>query len=168
VSQQFGEMARAESPDLDLRNKPPERNSQKMNFRASLPAGRPPLPVPPLPKSPSDLTAGKGTATTSPITQEPLPRRLAHLGVAEGKNYESLKSHTSTISHGSTGSKLSTASTLSGHGTPFYSGPRDFDIPDTEDPELLKNLDFVSPKAGVYRPVNPGKGGLKKDKCSVM
>ena len=28
---------------------------------------------------------------------------------------------------------------------------------DTEDPELLKNLDFVSPKAGVYRPVNPGK-----------
>ena len=34
---------------------------------------------------------------------------------------------------------------------------------DTEDPELLKKLDFVSPKAGVYRPVNPGKGTGRLD-----
>ena len=80
VSQQFGELAQTNSSDLDLRNKPPERNSQKMTFRASLPVGRPPLPVPPLPKSPSDLNQGRTTSTSSPITQEPLPRRLAHLG----------------------------------------------------------------------------------------
>ena len=32
-------------------------------------------------------------------------------------------------------------------------------IPDTEDPEILKKLDFVSPKAGVYRPANPQPKG---------
>jgi len=168
VSQEFGEMSRggrAESPDLDLRTKPPERNSQKSNHRTSLPAGRPPLPVATLPKSPSDLNPA------SPITQEPAPnkRRLAHLGVPDPKNYESLKSHTSTVSHGSTGSKLSAASSLSGNGPlQYYSGPRDYDIPDTEDPEILKKLDFVSPKAGVYRPANPQSKGSKKDKCSLM
>jgi len=159
------------SPDLDFRNRAggPERNSHKPNYRASLPAGgRPPLPLAPaLPKSPSDLAAA-GTPI-SPIVQEPLPRRLAHLGVPDGKNYESLKSHSSTVSHGSTGSKLSTASSLSGNGMQYYSGPRDFDIPDTEDPEMLKKLDFVSPKTGVYRPAHPNKGaGSKKDKCSLM
>ena len=29
----------------------------------------------------------------------------------------------------------------------------DPDLPDTEDPNLLSNLQFVSPKAGVFRPV---------------
>ena len=42
----------------------------------------------------------------------------------------------------------------------YYSGPRDYDIPDTEDPEILKKLDFVSPKAGVYRPANPQSKGM--------
>ena len=61
-----------------------------------------------------------------------------------GKNYESVKSHTSTVSHGSTGSKMSsTSSQLSAQG---WSGPRDMEVPDTEDPDVLRNLEFVSPK----------------------
>lgn len=93
--------------------------------------------------------------------------RLTQLGIPEG----SLKSHTSTISHGSTGSKMSSTSShshLSAVG-PSWSGPRDLDIPDTEDPELLRKLEFVSPKAGVYRPVGArAAAGAKKDKCSLM
>jgi len=153
--------------------------SRKNSFRTSLPvSGKPPLPHSQslLPKSPTDLLSL--SSQQSPITSEPAPvllssrsRLLNQLGVQSqsgehtGKNYESLKSHTSTASHGSTGSKLSTASSAG----QMYNGPRDLDIPDTEDPELLANLDFVSPKAGVYRPVNgPGGRSAKKDKCSLM
>jgi len=148
-------------PPPELRPKP--HLSRKTSFRSSMPVGKPPLPSQ-LPKSPTDLL--NLPPQKSPITVEPLSKsRLTQLGVPEGKNYESLKSHTSTASHGSTGSKMSTASSqLSAHG---WNGPRDLDIPDTEDPELHKNLDFTSPKAGVYRPVNAGKNS-KKDKCSVM
>jgi len=148
-------------PPPELRPKP--HLSRKTSFRSSMPVGKPPLPSQ-LPKSPTDLL--NLPPQKSPITVEPLSKsRLTQLGVPEGKNYESLKSHTSTASHGSTGSKISTASSqVSNHG---WAGPRDLDIPDTEDPELLKNLDFTSPKAGVYRPVNAGKNS-KKDKCSVM
>jgi len=148
-------------PPPELRPKP--HLSRKSSFRSSMPVGKPPLPSQ-LPKSPTDLL--NLPTQKSPITVEPVSKsRLTQLGVPEGKNYESLKSHTSTASHGSTGSKISTASShLSNHG---WNGPRDLDIPDTEDPELLKNLDFTSPKAGVYRPVNSGKNS-KKDKCSVM
>lgn len=146
----------------ELRPKP--HLSRKTSFRSSMPVGKPPLPSQ-LPKSPTDLL--NLPPQKSPITIEPLSKsRLTQLGVPEGKNYESLKSHTSTASHGSTGSKISTGSSqMSAHGG--WSGPRDLNIPDTEDPELLKNLDFTSPKAGVYRPVNAGKNS-KKDKCSVM
>ena len=53
-------------------------------------------------------------------------------------------------------------------------------VPDTEDPELLRQLQFVSPKQGVFRPVGqPGgeakaaaaAGGRRKsrgDNCVVM
>ena len=54
----------------------------------------------------------------------------------------------------------------------------DPDVPDTEDPELLRQLAFVSPKQGVFRPVNSSattgsstsgkQGGKKKQNCSVM
>jgi len=148
-------------PCPELRPKP--HVSRKTSFRSSMPVGKPPLPSQ-LPKSPTDLL--NIPPQRSPITVEPLSKsRLAQLGVPEGKNYESLKSHTSTASHGSTGSKISTdSSQVSAHD---WAGPKDLDVPDTEDPELLKNLDFTSPKAGVYRPVNAGRG-CKKDKCSVM
>lgn len=51
-----------------------------------------------------------------------------------------------------------------------WNGPRDLDIPDTEDPEVLRNLEFISPKAGVYRPIHSSssRAAAKKDKCSVM
>ena len=53
-------------------------------------------------------------------------------------------------------------------------------VPDTEDPELLRQLQFVSPKQGVFRPVGQcdaaggAAGGAasgrrrSKDNCSVM
>ena len=47
------------------------------------------------------------------------------------------------------------------------SGPRH----EAEDPALLRNLEFISPKAGVYRPVHSAASraaAAKKDKCSVM
>ena len=96
--------------------------------------------------------------------------RLNTLGVPEshtGKLWqESLKSQTSTASHGSTGSKISSSSSQVSH----WAGPRDPGEPLTDSPQLLNNLEFISPKAGVYRPVNSGTGGRssKKDKCSLM
>ena len=74
--------------------------------------------------------------------------------------YESLKSQGST---GSTGSKNSNSSSVL--------LDLDENVPDTEDPELLNQLSFVSPKAGVYRPVNNPipSGKIKdKDKCILM
>ncbi len=66
---------------------------------------------------------------------------------------------TSLKSQGSTGSS-SKAST-------------DDTIPDTEDPELLNQLKFVSPKSGVFRPVETGKGASRRQKansqnCNIM
>lgn len=133
--------------------------SRKPNSRSSMPSGKPPLPLPLLPKSPTDLSLHR--VNNLPSTHS----RLQHLlPPPEGKNYESLKSHTSTHSHGSTGSKVSTSTSSTSH---TNTGPRDLEVPDTEDPQLLSNLDFVSPKAGVYRPVNP-RSSVKKDKCSLM
>jgi len=133
--------------------------SRNPNSRSSMPSGKPPLPLPLLPKSPTDLSLHR--VNNLPSTHS----RLQHLlPPPEGKNYESLKSHTSTHSHGSTGSKVSTSTSSTSH---TNTGPRDIEVPDTEDPQLLSNLDFVSPKAGVYRPVNP-RSSVKKDKCSLM
>jgi len=51
---------------------------------------------------------------------------------------------------------------------PFRPG----DIPDTEDPELLSQLKFVSPKSGVFRPVpgaTPNGGKIKKQpSCAIQ
>merc|ERR1719228_1672908 len=108
-----------------------------------------------IPKSPTDLALHQKTTAPPrpPITVGPPVSRLQQLLPPEGKNYESLKSHTSTHSQGSTGSKISTSTSSTS-----YPGPRDLGIPDTEDPQLLNNLDFVSPKAGVYRPVAQKQG----------
>ena len=74
------------------------------------------------------------------------------------KAYESLKSQGSTGSTGSS-SKTSTGS----------SALMDLEEPNTEDPDLLNQLNFVSPKAGVFRPVNPTPLKIKdKDKCVLM
>ena len=91
---------------------------------------------------------------------------------------ESLKSLGSTASHGSTGSagsKTSTGSSLISSDSAGRQVSRDIldpDVPDTEDPELLRQLQFVSPKNGVFRPVaNPGsagKNGKKKPNCRMM
>ena len=77
------------------------------------------------------------------------------------KAYESLKSHGST---GSTGSKTSTGSSS------VMLELDEENVPNTEDPELLGQLNFVSPKAGVYRPVStPSQNKYKdKEKCSIM
>jgi hypothetical protein len=97
------------------------------------------------------------------------------------KAYESLKSQASTSSQGSTGSgsKMS-FSELSNSDTSSVTPPArsvgdnptlgralpDKGVPDTEDPELLKKLSFVSPKSGVFRPVAEGK--RQKQSCSLM
>jgi hypothetical protein len=87
------------------------------------------------------------------------------------KAYESLKSQGST---GSTGSKTSTSSST-GALTQGQFLELEENVPNTEDPELLNKLSFVSPKAGVYRPVNnanssmnSGKNKDNKDKCILM
>ena len=156
--------------DVRRTRTPLTRNS---SIRASMPLtmGKPPLPTPPsLPKSPTDLL--QLSSRQGVVTNEPghgTKSRLAQLGVPEGKNYESLKSYSSTASHGSTGSKMSsTSSQMSAQAT--WSGPRDTSLPDTEDPSVLRNLEFISPKAGVYRPVhsNNARAAAKKDKCSLM
>ena len=143
-----------------------------MSFRSSLPAplGKPPLPNSHLAKSPTDLTLSSRTAVTAEPSTGSTKSRLNTLGVPDtARNWqESLKSQTSTVSavsHGSTGSKISSSSSQVSH----WAGPRDSNQPDTEDPQLLSNLDFISPKAGVYRPVNSAAGrSTKKDKCSLM
>ena len=82
------------------------------------------------------------------------------------KAYESLKSQGST---GSTGSKTSTNSCSSDTLLDLQEN-----VPNTEDADLLNQLSFVSPKVGVYRPVNnsnsaSSSGKIKdKDKCILM
>jgi hypothetical protein len=92
---------------------------------------------------------------------------------------ESLKSQGST---GSTGSKTSTGSSLVSTDSNVNSSSArqvsrdilDPDVPDTEDPELLRQLQFVSPKNGVFRPINTSspfglsKNGKKKPNCRMM
>jgi Rho family GTPase 3 len=148
--------------------------TRKSSFRSSLPAaplGKPPLPHSQLAKSPTELVLSSRTAiTVEPTsTSTSSKSRLNSLGVPEpptGKLWqESLKSHTSTASHGSTGSKISSSSSQVSH----WAGPREPGEPLTDSPQLLNNLEFISPKAGVYRPVNSAAGrSSKKDKCSLM
>ena len=83
----------------------------------------------------------------------------------KAKAYESLKSQGST---GSTGSKNSTASTSSVVLLDMEEAPG-------ADPDVFNpTMSFVSPKAGVYRPVNNGSSAAAiakvkdKDKCVLM
>lgn len=80
------------------------------------------------------------------------------------KTYESLKS---TCSSQNSSKASSTASAASSADLSTYklrlldsSG-----IPDTEDPNLIKSLNFVSPKTGVYRPLPDRR---YKQSCNVM
>jgi len=103
-----------------------------------------------------------GGSNPGSITKPPQP----------AKAYESLKSQGST---GSTGSKTSTSSST-GALTQGQFLELEENVPNTEDPELLNKLSFVSPKAGVYRPVNNNgqpnssmnSGKKDKDKCILM
>lgn len=96
------------------------------------------------------------------------------------KIYESLKSQGSSSSDGGGaegGGGSSVASSVSVRATAtsdLYSKPtknliqkEDSLIPDTEDPELINSLNFVSPKSGVYRPSSGGKKGIRQN-CSIM
>ena len=96
---------------------------------------------------------GSGVQVNSkPGSPEEQPTKI------KAKTYESLKSHGSTGSTGSS-SKTSTGSSVL----------MDMEEPNTEDPDLLNQLNFVSPKAGVFRPVNPTPLKIKdKDKCVLM
>ena len=113
-------------------------------------------------RSPTEVVLSSRAAA---VTVEPGKSRLnTSLGVKAWQ--ESLKSQTSTASQGSTGSKISSSSSQTGH---QWAGPREPGEPLTDSPQVLNNLEFVSPKAGVYRPVQSGGGrSRKKDKCSLM
>ena len=86
----------------------------------------------------------------------------------------SLKSHASSV--GSTGSSQasSTASSTSTAAGVITTVDGEEIIPVTDDPELLSQLRFMSPKSGVFRPVENNGGGLKikgrksQQNCSIM
>ena len=88
------------------------------------------------------------------------------------KTYESLKSTCSSQNSSKASSTASAASSadLSAfkmrHSPPPTSTSAKC-LPNTEDPELLKNLNFVSPKTGVYRPMPEGSRRYKQS-CNVM
>ena len=112
------------------------------------------------------------------IRKKSISIRLLTFGFFYQRAGESLKSHASTGSHGSTGSKTSTGSSVLSSDSSTVSGRQtsrdilDPDVPDTEDPELLRQLQFVSPKNGVFRPIKDvsvgGKNGRKKQNCRMM
>ena len=83
------------------------------------------------------------------------------------KTYESLKS---TCSSQNSSKASSTASAASSADLSAFklTRPSPKCLPDTENPaELLKNLNFVSPKTGVYRPMPEGSRRYKQS-CNVM
>ena len=158
----------------------PNGLSRRTSFRSQ---GKTPTECIPVatPKSPLgsassyDLKSpASSTSTVSPM--EPKNGVVVRQGANPASNgklcFESLKSHTSTGSQGSTGSKASTASSSASSSNNRSNLPKilDPDVPDTEDPELLSKLQFVSPKSGVFRPVaqNGNQSGKKKQNCRVM
>lgn len=145
-----------------------------------------------------EVKRGMGVPAASPVVVEVKGQQPDQVKPKK-KAYESIKSLGSTASQGSTGSsKVSSSSGSDTSGSmsnklefikktemlaadeddkivvnPHIMDPN---VPDTENPELLNHLQFVSPKAGVFRPVNQGspqksnKGGGKggKHSCSLM
>ena len=92
------------------------------------------------------------------------------------KTYESLKSTCSSqnsskaSSTASSTANTSAASSTSGLDLSKYKLrlTKSESIPDTEDPNLIKNLNFVMPKSGVYRPLPEGSRSRYKQSCNVM
>ena len=81
------------------------------------------------------------------------------------KTYESLKSTCSSQNSSKASSTASAASSADLSAFKLTRPPKC--MPDTENPELLKNLNFVSPKTGVYRPMPEGSRRYKQS-CNVM
>ena len=78
--------------------------------------------------------------------------------------YESLKSHLSTCSsQGSTGSKMTVSDASSAMASPDL---KEVDEYLDENPDMIKNLSFVSPKSGVYRPMPDSR--KRHQNCIVM
>ena len=115
-------------------------------------------------QSPAGIVAG--TSSSSAATAGQIP-------VFEPKIYESLKSSCSSSGSSDGSSKL--PSDLSDSSSISYkdriiigTGQQQEElIPDTEDPSVLGSLNFVSPKAGVYRPAASGNKRTKHN-CIVM
>ena len=117
------------------------------------------------------------SSSTSPPSNIPIPV----FDLKSPKIYESLKSHMSTCSQSSSsdGSQKMVNSDFSDSSSISYKAERALakqtqdltldsplaPVPDTEDPQVLGNLNFVSPKAGVYR---PSSGRKAKHNCSIM
>lgn len=169
--------------------------SRRASFRSPTSGQKPSIPVatPKSPlgsevsfelKSPLSTSIPKEVMIITPATPEATKQHSTSFEIKQ-KAYESLKSQGSTASQGSTGSKTSTGSSVlstnSSSGKISSSCSKDLldpSVPDTEDPELLRQLQFVSPKAGVFRPINssPGMVGKArnsfhakdKEKCLVM
>jgi len=138
--------------------------TRKTSFRS------PVTVISPIQKTPTTvLTPEKSSSADSRLVGGSNPSGNGKLA----KAYESLKSQGST---GSTGSKTSTNSSSSTGGALSQVQLLDLEenVPNTEDPELLNQLSFVSPKAGVYRPVNNANASVNsgkikdKDKCMLM
>ena len=83
------------------------------------------------------------------------------------KTYESLKSTCSSQNSSKASSTASAASSADLSAFKLTTRPSPKCLPDTENPELLKNLNFVSPKTGVYRPMPEGSRRYKQS-CNVM
>eukprot|EP00096_Caligus_rogercresseyi_P014164 TRINITY_DN6691_c0_g1_i2.p1 TRINITY_DN6691_c0_g1~~TRINITY_DN6691_c0_g1_i2.p1 ORF type:complete len:452 (-),score=146.95 TRINITY_DN6691_c0_g1_i2:556-1911(-) len=148
-------------------------NNNGLSRRTSFRSQRLLLPPPP-PKSSEECLSQQQEEDTFdpkslPSSKHPLPNK-------QKTTYESIKSHTST---GSTVSKTSSCSTSSllvvhpGRPTP----PSSLSSSDILDPpdEALNKFNFISPKTGVFRPINnaqtlPPNSKLhkKKQHCSLM
>ena len=138
----------------------------------------PGIELPPVQQQQQDTLSPLAVSTRKPAPKSQLmvssPNSLAAFDMKQNAG-ESLKSQGSTGSKTSTGSSLiSTDSNAmtSGSGRQVSRDILDPDVPDTEDPELLRQLQFVSPKNGVFRPINTSspfnKNGKKKQNCRMM
>ena len=110
-------------------------------------------------------------AAASPMTTSPPPEPRQQ---QPQKLYESLKSQMSSTSSesGSSGKFVSDLSDAASSVSCTTKKKQrlvligeELGMPDTEDPRLLNNLNFVSPKTGVYRPNGPRKS---RHQCAVM
>ena len=156
--------ARAELEDFfDVTTSPvvprqrPLLASQRASFSVSSPAQHPKVALMRKTsfRSPVVVQKAPNAGTTGPTAADK----------AKAKAYESLKSQGST---GSTGSKTSTTSTSSVIHLDMDEAPHE----DHEAQDVFNQLSFVSPKAGVYRPLNtaaaPSAKVKDKDKCLLM